>query len=87
MRAFNTVPAEVMINPRFGEGRASTFVCADDRIARVTVVRLARDIGFDAVDAGPLESACSIDRLLAVWRVLAFDAGLGRNVTFQLLRR
>lgn len=87
VRAFNTVPAEVMINPRFGEARASTYVCADDRLARATVLGLARDIGFDAVDAGPLKSACSIDRLLAVWRVLAFDAGLGRNVAFQLLRR
>ena len=87
VRAFNTVPAEVMINPRFGEGRASTFVCADDALARATVLRLARDIGFDAVDAGPLKAACSIDRLLAVWRVLAFDGGLGRNVAFQLLRR
>jgi 8-hydroxy-5-deazaflavin:NADPH oxidoreductase len=87
VRAFNTVPAEVMLNPLFENGRASTFVCADDRLARVTVISLARDIGFDAVDAGPLRSACAIDRLLAVWRVLAFDAGLGRNVAFELLRR
>ena len=87
VRAFNTVPAEVMLNPRFESGRASTFVCADDPLARVTVLSLARDIGFDAVDAGPLKSACAIDRLLAVWRVLAFDAGLGRNVAFELLRR
>ncbi|HZX40258.1 MAG TPA: NAD(P)-binding domain-containing protein [Myxococcaceae bacterium] len=87
VRAFNTVPAEVMINPWFENGRASTFVCADDPLARATVVSLARDIGFDAVDAGPLKSACSIDRLLAVWRVLAFDAGLGRNLAFELLRR
>ncbi len=87
VRAFNTVPAEVMVNPRFEDGRASAFVCADDALARKTVVALARDIGFDPVDVGPLRSACSIDRLLAVWRVLAFDAGLGRNVAFQLLRR
>lgn len=87
VRAFNTVPAEVMINPRFENGRASTFVCADDPLARTTVLSLARDIGFDAVDAGPLKSACAIDRLLAVWWVLAFDAGLGRNVAFELLRR
>ncbi|MGZ3446391.1 MAG: NADPH-dependent F420 reductase [Myxococcaceae bacterium] len=87
VRAFNTVPAEVMLNPRFGEARASTFVCADDALARTTVLGLARDIGFDAVDAGPLKSACSIDRLLAVWRVLAFEGGLGRNLAFQLLRR
>ena len=87
VRAFNTVPAEVMVNPRFEQGSASTFVCADDDLARTTVVGLARDIGFDAVDAGPLKSACSIDRLLAVWRVLAFDAGLGRNLAFELLRR
>jgi len=87
VRAFNTVPAEVMLNPLFEKGRASTFVCADDPLARVTVLSLARDIGFDAVDAGPLKSACAIDRLLTVWRVLAFDAGLGRNVAFELLRR
>ncbi|MGZ3479304.1 MAG: NADPH-dependent F420 reductase [Myxococcaceae bacterium] len=87
VRAFNTVPAEVMVNPRFGEARASTFICADDALARTIVLGLARDIGFDAVDAGPLKSACSIDRLLAVWRVLAFEGGLGRNLAFQLLRR
>jgi len=87
VRAFNTVPAEVMLNPLFENGRASTFVCADDLLARVTVLSLARDIGFDAVDAGSLKSACGIDRLLSVWRVLAFDAGLGRNVAFELLRR
>jgi len=87
VRAFNTVPAEVMLNPLFENGRASTFVCADDALARVTVLSLARDIGFDAVDAGALKSACAIDRLLTVWRVLAFDAGLGRNVAFELLRR
>ena len=88
VRAFNTIPAEVMVNPRFeGGARASTFVCADDPLARATVYRLARDIGFDAVDAGPLKSACVIDRLLAVWRTLAFDSGLGRNLAFQLLRR
>ncbi|HEY1907023.1 MAG TPA: NAD(P)-binding domain-containing protein [Myxococcaceae bacterium] len=87
VRAFNTVPAEVMVNPRFENGRASTFVCANDPLARAIVLRLARDIGFDAVDAGPLSSACAIDRLLAVWRVLAFDAGLGRNLAFELLRR
>jgi len=87
VRAFNTVPAEVMINPSFENGRASTFVCADEPLARAIVLRLARDIGFDAVDAGPLKSACAIDRLLAVWRVLAFDAGLGRNVAFELLHR
>jgi len=87
VRAFNTVPAEVMVNPRFENGRASTFVCADELLARRIVLRLAREIGFDAVDAGPLSSACAIDRLLAVWRVLAFDAGLGRNVAFELLRR
>lgn len=87
VRAFNTVPAEVMINPRFGEARASTFVCSDDALARATVLGLARDIGFDAVDAGPLKAACSIDRLLSVWRALAVEGGLGRNVAFQLLRR
>jgi predicted dinucleotide-binding enzyme len=87
VRAFNTVPAEVMLNPLFENGRASTFVCADDPLARATVIALARDIGFDAVDAGPLRSACAIDRLLSVWRVLAFDAGLGRNLAFELLRR
>jgi predicted dinucleotide-binding enzyme len=87
VRAFNTIPAEVMINPRFDNGPASTFVCADDKLARTVVLRLARDIGFDAVDAGPLSSACAIDKLLAVWRVLAFDAGLGRNLAFELLRR
>ena len=36
---------------------ASMFVCGDDAEARSTVMKLAEELGFEAVDCGPLFAA------------------------------
>src|SRR5262245_32957422 len=53
-KAFNTVGANIMADPVIAGTRTVMFVCGDDEAARPAVLRLAEDVGFDAVDAGPL---------------------------------
>ena len=55
--------AAVVEDPlKFGEPTV-TWIAADDREAKETVARLAIDLGFFPIDAGPLRMARSIDHL------------------------
>jgi hypothetical protein len=50
----------------YGRGlrdKPTVFTCADDEDARSTVIALAKDIGFDGVDAGPLDASRNIENL------------------------
>lgn len=87
VKAFNTIGAASFANPRFGGETASMFVCGDDASAKSTVAKLAADLGFDVVDAGPLTAARLLEPLALLWIQLAFQQGMGPNHAFRLLRR
>ncbi len=87
VKAFNTVGYNIMTNPRFGQNSAVMFYCGDDGPAKQTVHQLAAGLGFDPVDAGPLTQARVLEPLALLWISLAYQAGLGREIGFQLLRR
>lgn len=54
VKAFNTVFAQHMDSGRLKDQRLTVFAAGDDEEARVAVLEMAKSIGFDAVDAGPL---------------------------------
>ncbi len=87
VKAFNTIGSNVMENAQFGQHRANVLVAADDAGAKATVLGLARDIGFDPVDAGPLRMARHLESFAWVWITLAMKQGMGREIVFQLLQR
>ena len=88
VKAFNTIGAPNFANPRFGSENASMFICGDDVEAKKSVAKLASDLGFDVVDAGPLTAARLLEPLAMLWIHLAFKQGLGPNGhAFKLLRR
>lgn len=88
VKAFNTIGAPNFGNPRFGSENASMFICGDDASAKAAVGKLAADLGFDVVDAGPLTAARLLEPLAMLWIHLAFKQGLGPNGhAFKLLRR
>ena len=74
-KAFNSVSADVLANPRFAEGRAAMFVAGPEGAEKKRVMELVTDVGFDAVDAGPLKSA----RLLEPMAILCIQAAQARN--------
>jgi predicted dinucleotide-binding enzyme len=86
-KTLNHTGANNMANPEYPDGRPVMFVCGDDARARPTVLGLVVELGFDAVDAGPLKVARLLEPLAMLWIHLARDQGLGREIAFALLRR
>lgn len=86
-KAFNQTGWENMANPLV-DGRPSVmFVCGDDEEHKKIVLQLTSDVGFEAVDAGPLSSARLLEPYAMIWIKLALAYGQGRNFAFGLLRR
>src|SRR5207249_10438096 len=57
VKAFNTAFAHTMSTGQLLGDRITAFVAGDDKRAKERILRMARDIGFDAVDAGGLPGA------------------------------
>lgn len=87
VKAFNTIGYNIMENPRFGHDAAVLFYCGNDAASKQAVHQLASDLGFDPVDAGPLTQARVLEPFALLWISLAYQAGLGREIGFRLLRR
>ena len=86
VKAFNTVFAQHMDSGRLGDKPLTTFVASDDAGARETALQLAREIGFDAIDAGPLKNARLLEPLAYFNIQLGYVLGLVTQIGFKLLR-
>jgi 8-hydroxy-5-deazaflavin:NADPH oxidoreductase len=84
-KAFNTVFAQHMKSGKLGDQRLTAFVASDDEPSRRQVMELARSIGFDAVDAGPLKSARLLEPLAYLNIQLGYAHGMGTQIGFKLL--
>jgi predicted dinucleotide-binding enzyme len=83
-KAFNTIGFENLTTARERRTPAAMFVAGDDPEAKATAMSLATEIGFDAVDAGPLTNAKPLEEMVRVWLALSVDHG--RGVGFALSR-
>ena len=63
VKAFSTLGAETMLDPKLAGGPVTVPVVGDDRAAKQRIVALAREIGLEAVDVGPLRHARIIEGL------------------------
>jgi len=86
VKAFHTVFAQHMDSGKLGEQQLTTFVASDDAGAKADVLGLAADIGFDAVDAGPLKNARFLEPFALLNIQLGYALGLGTQIGFKLLR-
>jgi 8-hydroxy-5-deazaflavin:NADPH oxidoreductase len=87
VKAFNSASVKVMLNPQFGEHRATMFYCGDVAAAKLTVRQLIEQIGFEPVDAGSLTSSRYLEPLAMLYIHLAFRQGFGSNCAFKIMRR
>lgn len=87
VKAFNTTGAGNMADSHYAGGKPVMCIAGDDAAAKKSVSQLAADLGFDAVDAGPLKNARLLEPFAMLWIYLAVKQGLGPNIAFQLLRR
>jgi len=87
VKIFNTTGVENMASPMYGDQAATVFYCGDDEPACAVAAKLAADLGFDAVSAGPLRNARLLEPLALLWINQARVQGASRGVAFKLLRR
>jgi NADPH-dependent F420 reductase len=88
VKAFNTAFAEVYAtqNPVIRGYKISIFVAADDNDAKSMVSDLITRMGFDAIDAGPLKIARTLEPLAFLNINLGYNQGLGTSIGFTVLR-
>jgi len=87
VKAFNTTGAGNMGNSRYPGGKLMMPIAGNDGEAKKIVMSLANDLGFEAVDVGPLAMSRCLEPLAVLWIKLAFAQKLGTDFGFALLRR
>lgn len=86
IKAFNTVFAEHMYLGKVKDEPITLFAAGDDGEAKAAVLQLGREIGFDAVDAGPLQNARWLETLGYFHIQLGYALKMGTEVEFKLIR-
>jgi predicted dinucleotide-binding enzyme len=87
VKIFNSTGSNNMENPVYDGKPITLFYCGDDADAKSTAAQLARDVGFDPVDAGPLKNSRLLEPLAMLWIWLAYPGGRGREFAFQIVKR
>jgi len=87
VKIFNTTGYGNMENPTYQGHGAVMFYCGGDAGTKSIAAQLARDIGFDPVDVGPLANARLLEPYALLWIWLALRGGFGRDFAFQIVRR
>ena len=62
------------------------FVAGDDATRKAVALGLVGDLGFEAVDAGPLVNARLLEALAMLWIDQALVRGAGRTFAFARVR-
>ena len=87
VKIFNTTGAGNMANPNYGGTKLTMLYAGDDAWSKRIASRLASDLGFDPVDAGPLSSARMLEPFALLWISLAYQQKMGMDVALNLFRR
>lgn len=89
VEAFNTTFAEILASAsrQFGTDTPSVFYCGDDNEAKRVVAELIEQCGYEAVDAGKLIVARTLETLATAWVQFAVASQLFPNLGLKALQR
>jgi predicted dinucleotide-binding enzyme len=76
-----------MADPVYGSQGLSMLLCGDDAEAKKVAADLARQLGFEPVDVGPLRSARYLEAVAMLWIDMAVLQGFGTNFGFRVVKR
>ena len=82
VKVFNTIGAKHLTD---GHG-LTMFYCGDSEDAKSLAAQLAKDVGFEPQDAGPLNMAATLEHFAFLWINLAFKRGLGPDFGLSIVR-
>jgi len=72
VKAFNSVGAGMMVQPRLAGGPPTMFICGADDAAKRSVTALLAEVGWKTADMGGVESARAIEPLCRLWCIPGF---------------
>lgn len=84
--AFNTIPSEVLFSVferRGGSSSPDMLYYGDDQAAKRVAAQLARDVGFNPVDAGPLRTARYAEPFALLVGHLAYGGKRGPELAYR----
>ncbi len=89
VKAFNHMTSDIMEDSKFPDASVKPvmFYCGNDQRAKEVVGILIEELGFDAVDAGPLKNSIHLEHMALLYINLIFVSGFPRNMAFALLKR
>jgi hypothetical protein len=67
VKAFNTLSAQTMSDPKSAGGAITIPIVGDNAEAKATVADLVEGIGFEVMDLGPVRYAHVLEGMLVVW--------------------
>lgn len=73
--------------PGYGNLKPVMLVAGDDASAKQTISNLAEQLGWRAVDAGPLSSSLQLEHMTLLWIKMARAQGRGPNFVWAMLER
>ena len=87
VKAFNTVFAQTMRTGHSQGEQLTVFVAGDDAKSKEAARKLAEDIGFDSVDAGPLKAARYLEPLGMLNISLGYGLKMGTDIGVRLVKK
>jgi len=72
VKAFNSVGASLIVQPKLEGGKPTMFICGNDDAAKKTVVGILDQFGWEASDMGKVEAARAIEPLCILWCIPGF---------------
>jgi predicted dinucleotide-binding enzyme len=73
--------------PGYGDIKPAMLIAGDHPGAKTAVTRLCADLGWEAVDTGPLSSSLHLEHLTLLWIKMARAQGAGAGFVWARLRR
>lgn len=67
VKAFNTLSATTMADPKISGGPVTIPLVGNSDVAKSRVAALVKSIGFETIDLGPIRYAHEVEGMLVVW--------------------
>lgn len=87
VKAYNSVGADLMVNPDFGEIKPTMFICGNSADAKKEVTEINTLFGFETEDMGGAEAARAIEPLAVLWCIPGFLHNQWTGRAFKLLQK